>query len=220
MKKRINLICALILVVIFLSTAWNLYFTGYAVGEGFSLGFEAGKTDTPILNMSSTLSFTPSKEKYLLPTDTIATADGGKVPVIISSASVELPQGAPVRGGIIMDVAKVLFMLLYVVLVIRAICLFWKFTMNVKRDLIFDHKNTRLLSHTGWALIVCFFICIVNGLLQEFEVAGIPLSFDGYSYSAYWTIPWELAIMGLVGLLSAQIWKKAIKMKEEQELTI
>jgi hypothetical protein len=77
-----------------------------------------------------------------------------------------------------------------------------------------------LLNKIGWGLIVSSLSYVAIGLIQEYLVAQMSIEFKDLSYSAYWTVPWETAVMGLVGLLSAQIWERAIIMKEEQELTI
>lgn len=221
MKKKINLICALILIVICSSAMWKTFFMGYAVGQGVALGWEAYDATTDMPDYSSALSFTQKNSYILHPTSSMVTVQGDTIPVIVNNASVVLPKDAVAQQyNIGWNLLIALMFLCYIVAIIYAIICFGKFIVNVKRDKIFDHKNTKLLNKIGWGLIVSSLSYVAIGLIQEYLVSQMSIEFKDLSYSAYWTVPWETAVMGLVGLLSAQIWKRAIIMKEEQELTI
>jgi hypothetical protein len=221
MKKKINLICALILIVICSSAIWNIYFMGYAVGQGVALGWEACDATTEMPEYSSALSFSPGNSYILHPSSNMVTAQGDTIPVIVNNASVVLPKKAVGHQNEVgWNILITLLFLCYIVAIVYAIICFGKFIVNAQRNIIFDHKNTKLLNKLGWGLIVSALSYVMIGLIQEYLVSQISLEFKDLSYSAYWTVPWETAVMGLVGLLSAQIWKKAIIMKEEQELTI
>ncbi|MDO5665714.1 MAG: DUF2975 domain-containing protein [Bacteroidia bacterium] len=97
--------------------------------------------------------------------------------------------------------------------------LFFRFIASLMNEIIFDHKNIRMLRRLGFIILTFYagyFIfewCSLkmNRILFEFENYKIVFSNDA---QFIWVV------IGIVVLLFAEILSRGNKLKEEQELTI
>lgn len=106
--------------------------------------------------------------------------------------------------------------ILYLVMAFKTI----KFVIAINRKQVFDRRNIRRLAWIGGLLLAIALAQVVVGLIEDISVSNLNLTFDGYSLTSSWTIPWTELLLGLMALLMSQVWRRGCQLKEEQELTI
>lgn len=106
--------------------------------------------------------------------------------------------------------------ILYLVMAFKTI----KFVMAINRKQVFDRRNIMRLAWIGGLLLAIALAQVVVGLIEDISVSNLKLTFDGYSLTSSWTIPWTELLLGLMALLMSQVWRRGCQLKEEHELTI
>ncbi len=223
MKKKINILCGIIICVIILCVVYPTYNLGYTFGVGFSAGYDSiknGSENEFILTHNTTINtyFEPHMDKLLSNPDSIIDASTNKVvPIVWEKGAIIVHDSLiPNWYFIICVCCEIVIYILFLILIIK----FAKLIININKDLIFERINVKLLRQLGILLLCIALSQITLGISTEILIFALPYKFDGYDISAYWNIPWTNVIIGLVGLLMAQIWARGIQMREEQELTI
>lgn len=104
-----------------------------------------------------------------------------------------------------------------------------KLLINIKKGIVFDSKNVKLLRVFSW---LCFFVSAVTFLFAGFAVIRlsidtleIKVGFDVTIFDLYYSVfAFSIAVAGIfVGVVVRvvkNIFESAIKIKEENELTI
>jgi len=88
---------------------------------------------------------------------------------------------------------------------------------SIVKNVIFDSKNIKRIQRIGYALL-CFYIGNLFVDFIQIQISQKLLSLDGYTTA--FDFRQNLLLFGLVILLFAEILKMALKMKEEQDLTV
>lgn len=221
MKTKINVICVLIMILIIVSALAHLL----AAGVGFGVGF-----NTAIENRSSQSELEAYPAVLTLVADSIGSS--------AMAASMDLPGSpdvkfTPLSGMVFVPktvynssdnlgsiLAASIPSLLYAVAAVWTIILFLKLIVNVNKDFIFEHRNVTLMRRMGWMLICGAAALFVGGICSMISVSSISHLIHGYEVSTFWELPWTPCLLGLLSLLMAEIWNRAIVMKEEQALTV
>lgn len=221
MKRSINALCVLILVVVAISTILPLYEFGYSFGQGVKAGMTACEENkVTILDTNTTIAvnFQPELTKILENPEELQVENSEEtLSVVLEKGAIFVPDSSIPTYFIISELLlNVLIMIGFVILVIK----FIKFIININRNKVFEKINVKLLKQIGVILIVMATIQFMGGIIADCFVSTLPYILSGYEYSAAWDMPWGNVIIGLIALLMAQIWAKGIQLKEEQELTI
>lgn len=186
--------------------------------ESFSAGFEAGRNgEESIDGTPLQLQFQPNVSTMLQPSDSIQFDNSDKLPVVIDSMTVMVPDSKLPRWT---EWAYLILTPLQIVLFCFIIWNFLKFIINVSRAKIFVKQNVRYLRQTSSLLIAIALLQTAAGLVQDVVFSQFDFQWIGYELGAYWSFPWSNLLLGTFGLLLAQIWSYGIEMKEEHELTI
>jgi len=224
-KLSINVLCAMIIVTLGVSLLMPIYKLGYNFGAGVRMGYEhqemiaSGDKSTPLNTRTVDVYFEPDPSTYFETRDSISFHGGAKYPVTytrgviaVDENSGKIPGWIPVLQGICIVAQGVFFILMLIQFV--------KFVININKGRIFVSDNVRRLRRIAMWLILLSVFCLCCGIAEEIAVSNLNLTLEGYGISAYWSIPWEVFIMGLVSLLISEAWDRGLKMQEEQDFTV
>lgn len=111
--------------------------------------------------------------------------------------------------------------LLYLIAFVRIPYHLYKILGLMKSNRIFDRKNIRLLRWLGAELLTIYCVSALNIGLSSylFSSHSIPVNLSNYDIVKSSVDPIWL-LLGVIALLIAEIFSKAMVLKEEQELTI
>lgn len=221
MKKKINLLCALIMILIGASALWQLF----AIGQGFGVGFNSANTEaTQKMKMEpfpTILSFSPRNNDIPLAAHTVELTDGQQARVLPVAGICFFPDNVfNYNQNTTLIIFNTFLPIIYIVLAIWTMVLFIKLIINVNKDYIFEHRNVKILRKCGWILLAGSLALIIHIGLEYFLTAPLTNIIKNIALSPFKEIPWSPILLALLALLLAEIWNRAILMKEEQELTI
>ena len=214
MKKRLNVLCVLVFVIIGIGLMPFVYW----MAVGMKAGYESSPervTDIDAVMNAETVRLMPVGISHL---------EHGTIRNDVTGEQVALwPQNIAVSAGVDYpgwyDVVNTLATVLGVAAVIVVVVLFLKLILRVNRGYVFEWRNVRLLRWLGGIQLAA---SIVVTLLQIYGASVVSGQFrvSGYAtdYFSYVSVL-ELSI-GMVALIAAEIFAIGLKMKEEQELTI
>ncbi len=217
-RTYINLLCILIIVVL----AASVIVPSIAMTAAFTYGFQEGLKDAGNPELEQTISnsspISVVMPNYELPTpnDSIKFDNGHTLPAYHQTMIIYVPDN---RYSVTAQIGVAGFGILCVIAAIIAAIQVVKFVIKINKRIIFDRSNIRHLSIMGICLLSIAIMQILSGLIKEGVVAVLGTS-GGMSLTANWTIPWSNMLLGLLALLMAQIWRRGLQLKEEQELTI
>ena len=214
MKKRLNVLCVLVFVIIGIGLMPFVYW----MAVGMKAGYESSPervTDIDAVMNAETVRLMPVGISHL---------EHGTIRNDVTGEQVALwPQNIAVSAGVDYpgwyNVVNTLATVLGVAAVIVVVVLFLKLILRVNRGYVFEWRNVRLLRWLGGIQLAA---SIVVTLLQIYGASVVSGQFrvSGYvtDYFSYVSVL-ELSI-GMVALIAAEIFAIGLKMKEEQELTI
>ena len=214
MKKRLNVLCVLVFVIIGIGFMPFVYW--------MAVGMKAGYESSPdhVRDIDAAMN---AETVHLMPVG-IGHLEHGTIRNDVTGEQVALwPQNIAVSAGVDYpgwyDVVNTLATVLGVAAVIVVVVLFLKLILRVNRGYVFEWRNVRLLRWLGGIQLAA---SIVVTLLQIYGASVVSGQFrvSGYvtDYFSYVSVL-ELSI-GMVALIAAEIFAIGLKMKEEQELTI
>lgn len=211
MKKKLNLLCTLVFIVLICSLAESIYATAWGAIQG-------GKAGTHI-----------KAEKFLhmhvinvFPDNLIHSRDSlynaltdQKLPFWYTQAAVTINDDKAITSSLIQ------ITLSYVVIIcaILAIIQFIKFIRNINRSEIFSWQNVKLLRKLGIYLLIMFIVNLATSIQSTWQVSQI-LSIPEYSYNWLQPLSESSLLLGVLAFVFAEIFAIGLKMKEEQDLTI
>lgn len=197
---------------------------GYGFGAGWQAGMETDAGNYDITSLGNDYVFIPEQNTLVKGGDTLLLASGQKARFIPLSGYVlrEDAKGSDMPQGMFTTTVEITSFV-YVgvlVLVILALVDFIRFIVAINRNHLFEHRNVRFLNRVGVYMLVVAALRIICGVVLEYVHAPFIPEFDGYDVALNWSLPVSEILIGLLALLMAQIWVRAIILKEEQELTI
>ena len=206
MKKRLNLLCACVLIGLLLSTSTVISLMVQAVSAGFKAGYESVE-----------------KGKELnIPSDLFA--ETGSVTNLKNSSQASIKPiisliEAPTTGSSLSRTANGITTLISVLASIFCLIQFFYLIRNINRGDIFSWKNVKFLRKLGVSLILLFICSFTTIMIGNYEAAQV-LELKGCEYSNIFAFSEPTFILGFIALLVAEVFAVGLKMKEEQDLTI
>ena len=214
MKKRLNILCVMVFVVIGIGLMPLVYAMALGVNAGWA-STEDGRNDIDAMISAESVHLIPVGVKRL-EHSTIRNAMTGE-DVVMWPENVHVSAAVDFPGWY--GVARTLSQLMAFAAVVAVAVLFLKIIVRVNRGHVFEWRNVRLLRWLGGLQLVA---CTVVTMLQIYgaSVVSSQFSVEGFApdYFSYVSVL-ELSI-GLVALIAAEIFAIGLKMKEEQDLTI
>lgn len=216
MKKRLNILCLMVFVVM----AIGILPFAYAMGVGFQAGTSGDyqENDVPeieqVVNAES-VHLMPARLEGLTMGSIHNEVTGQEVSIWPERVMVNMPIDYPGWFTVMNTVTQ---WLVYVVLIVIMV-LFLKIIVRVNKGRVFEWKNVRLLRWLGGIVLGS---SILTTVLQIYgaSIIGQQFAVKGFApdYFSYISVM-ELTV-GLVALIVAEIFAVGLKMKEEQDLTI
>lgn len=215
MKKKLNLFCILIFVVL----AFDMFIVLDVMFTGAMRGYDtAGKPGGSPRGKSydyATLSLLPT-EVTDRTAKTVGPGSGGReymawptqLMVPADSCRTALSEPLAVTGGVVS-----------LVLGIVALTSFVCFVRNINRREIFTRKNTAYLRRIGWCTIGAGALMTLHYCYDQYIVQQV-FRLDGYVVDYSSSIYSEYILFGLFSLVMAEAFAIGLKMREEQDLTI
>lgn len=218
MKRRLNILCVLVMLVLGYSVFESAYYLSSAFVTGAEMGFKQAKNkDSRRINDVSGM-----RPIALLPDDPTNLKDsvyneksGTFVPAIYCTLCVS----AKTEPNIWLKLISTLGTILDLFVSIVAVVLFMKFIVSINRSCIFEWQNVRRLRWLGASLIFLFLCSAVPVFISFYELSGV-FEISGYSLITYGLVSTLTLVLGLMSLIVAEVFAIGLRMKEEQDLTI
>lgn len=218
MKKRLNVLCLLVVLVLGYSIFESIYQVSVVMQASYKAGYNAGKNR----DMSDLNNIANMKPIALMPdafpffTDSILNEKTGEyVPVMHSQMIVSVKT----KPNIVQSLAMTFSSFINVFAILTAIVIFILLIVSINKSNIFNWKNVRRLRWLGGALILSF-ICSVIPMCLTSSMLSDVFSIKGYSLHLSEFISITNLVLGLSALLVAEVFAIGLRMKEEQDLTI
>lgn len=212
MKRRLNILCLLVVLVLGYSVLEAVYY----MGEGFMAGVEMTQTNEGIdraKNMKA-ISVVPSDFSEF--TDSVYNEKTGSyVPALYGQLIISVPVKTSL--GAVMAVS--IIQTLGVVASVIGIILFIKLIVSINRSLIFSWQNVRRLRRLGMALILHYLCMLIPLMVAGREVSEV-FALRGYTLHQSDLVSVITLVLAIVSFIVAEVFAIGLKMKEEQDLTI
>lgn len=210
MKKRLNILCGLVFLAVFVS----LIDAGIEGTRGFYEGYTSVPDEGPVPAASI-------YELYLrhrsdAPCDSVWNIkSGANIPVKMSRIEVSLCSHWG-WGYLLMQ-----FFLAWVLVAFSVYVLvsFIRFIRNVNQEKIFHWDNVRLLRKMGWSLLLVYLVNILFVWLSYWDASqSLELEHYTLNYSHFLSDP--MLLEGAIALVAAEVFAIGLRLQEEQDLTI
>ncbi|WP_455585649.1 DUF2975 domain-containing protein [Bacteroides sp.] len=216
MKRRLNILCLLVMLVF----GYSVFESAYYFSNAFMAGAKAGmnykdnaEQFKETINMK-TVALYPDNIANLK--DSVYNDKTGEfVPALYSKliVSVDTPMNLWLKFVTLMcNYIGIFSMILSVVFFVKLI-------IAINKSLIFNWKNVRRLRWLGSMLILNFICIALPAYISVYELSGV-FSISGYSLNLSCLVSKLTLTLGLIALVVGEIFAIGLKMKEEQDLTI
>lgn len=220
--KKISILSALAIIVYCLMVGFSFIDDWADFKRGFIQGYnESHGLYSNDDNVSSELYFLSLETRNHIFTfpDTLTNAkDGNRYPVIISNAKLEFPKSeVPTKVKFYSAMGLFLSFILLICYIAIPI-LFISIMRSIGKDVIFTLQNIKYVTRLGVFLLGVF---CVDFIIEIISHMSNKMLFDFSDYILRMSFPDFLwGLLGVITLLIAEILKRAIVLKEEQDLTI
>ena len=221
MKRRLNILCMLVFIVLGVS----LYTTGYQFGLGLFTGMDLAKNECKEVKKKKNensmffngdfrlVSVVPAAAMF--DPDTIINAKSGlKVPVAHTEMAVQVAKDRNFTLLIINSSCS----LLNIFVKIAALIIFVLIIMHINKSQIFEWRNVHRLRLLGALLITSFVLDLLPKITNYWGLKDI-FAMDKYVIAPL-AIQVTDMLLGLGCLIVAETFAIGLRIKEEQELTI
>ena len=214
MKSILNIICGLIFITLIFSFYQTMAESAASFKDGFNKGY--GETYFAESYYGTPVSLTPYTNTTV-PDSIYNTKTKSYTPAYISKIGLVIDGN--IKESSVNKWIVYLFQGVEDILLFLAILYFIRFIVKVNKNEIFSHRNILRLRIISGLLVASFIFssiaafCLNSTINNGFAMANYEIFYS----SRFNIIP---LLLGLVSLLAAQIFEMALRMKEEQELTI
>lgn len=216
MKRKLNFLCVIVMLVLSYSVLEVVYFLSLGFKTGIELGMNSSNVQREELMHLETLHLLPKDMSNSLLKDSILNEKSGQyVPVSYD----EMIVSVNAKPSFLVKSISVLAVLGDFVTVIWAVVLFIRIIIAINKSEIFNWRNVRRLRRLGVLLIIGFACSFLKSLLTVYNV-GKVLSLANYSLSIADMVHTTSLVLGLSALIVAEVFAIGLRIKEEQELTI
>ncbi len=220
MRKKLNLLCALIFLVLIAS-----FFNAFRITMlGFRDGYNTTKTD--IENHTYDNQLLSFKPIFLFPTEISAMKDsvtntvtGERIPVTYTEIGVFSKIDPDKSEKIGASLLPAVTGFLRGILGIAAIVVFIRFVYRINKSEIFDWRNVKRLRRLGIYLCIAYLCKFVTIYMQSVELSK-SFAIDGYELDYCAGLSNPDLLLGLLSLVFAEVFAIGLRLKEEQDLTI
>lgn len=162
-----------------------------------------------------------NKEHYFFADSVLNIRDKQYIPINFSQVDVVAIEEQPKPiFSLLVYLAQVIFMIFLIPAILYIPVLFYKLIFSVYKGDIFNSDNVTRLNILGCIFTISYFIALCLGYLLYFEDKA-TVTLENFEVPAPNILgSFHFLLFGVIILLIAQVMKKALLMKEEQDLTI
>lgn len=218
MKKRLNVFCVIVLLVLGYSVIEATYYVSIGMKAGFEKGFgnETSKEEREKMANLHVVQLLPDNFGEVVFLDSIYNEKSGEyIPASYSQMFVSVDA----QPGLLSRAVSVILAMADFVAVIWAIVLFIRLIVAINRSAIFNWKNVRRLRRLGILLIISFACTLSMAFLSTYQIEKV-FAAPGYSLIMGDMVQITSLVLGLSALIVAEVFAIGLKMKEEHDLTI
>lgn len=220
MKRRLNLLCVLVVLVLGYSVFDSVYQMISLGVSTFETGYQAGKEEKDIRadleKLQNVQHIALFPEGYPILIDSVLNEKAGEyVPAMYSQMIVSV-KTEPSRWQ---KFTMKFMSFVYLFTVLFAIFVFVRLIISINKSDIFDWKNVRRLRWLGGSLILCF-ICELIPAYMTSAIVSEVFSLKGYSFNLSELFTITNLVLGISALIVGEVFAIGLRMKEEQDLTI
>lgn len=218
MKRRLNILCAIVLLVMSWSVLSTLYYMGLGASAGLQAALKGGPTKEKMANINA-VGLVPKQLENVniwLSLDSVQNEKTEQqVPVVYTGMVVFTDTAADTWEKVLSSVIGLLIPLILV----GAVVLFIQLIIAINRSDIFNWRNVRRLRWLGILLIVAFGCSLFSEYLLLENLREV-LSIPGYELTFSEASRITNLVLGLCSLIVGEVFAIGLKLKEEQDLTI
>lgn len=218
MKRRLNVLCLIVLLVLGYSIVEMTYYVGMGIKTGLQRGFNEEvslQEKKEIANLQLVYLMPENFDGDIL-SDSVYNVKSGEY---VSASFGQLAVSVDTKPSVLSRIVTILLVIADYVAIIWALVLFVRLIIAINRSDIFNWKNVRRLRRLGVMLIVSFGCALSIALLSLYNVKEV-FALSGYSLTMGEMVQITSLVLGLSALIVAEVFAIGLKMKEEQELTI
>lgn len=213
MKRRLNILCTLVFVVLLLSMAESVYAVLWGAIEGGKAGMGASSS-RELLNLHPINVF--PNDMTMDYADSIFNATTGeRLPICYSQAAVVIHM----EELVVLQLSRMLGAWIILICAVLSIMQFVKFVRNINRADIFSWNNVKRLRKLGLYLLLVFSCNIIIEYMNIWQTSQ-ALSIPGYSFNWLHPLSESSLLLSVLAFIFAEIFAIGLRMKEEQDLTI
>lgn len=218
MKRRLNIFCALIFVVL----SYSVYMSFYQFGSGVVAGLSLAENEKERLKAKEGSLFQSDfrmidviPDVAMWQPDSIFNAKTGeRVPMMHSQMLVRVDKKVNYTN-ILVSMACTL---VNVLMTVAGVVFFILLILNINNSRIFEWRNVRFLRWLGILLSLSFAADLIPQLMSYHGLNSL-FALENYTIS-----PFEVKVtnllLGIACLIVAEIFAIGLRLKEEQDLTI
>ena len=218
MKRRSNILCVIVLLVLGYSVLETTYYVGLGIKAGIEKGFDS-KIDAKAKEEISNVQVVQLVPKDLGGDILIDSVYNEKTGEYVPAAYGQMIVSVNTQPSVLSRIVSLLILILNYVAIVWAVVLFIRLIVSINKSDIFNWKNVRRLRRLGILLIVGFVCTFLLAFLSFHNVEKV-FSVTGYSLSMADMVHITSLVLGISALIGAEVFAIGLKMKEEQELTI
>lgn len=212
MKRRLNILCLLVVLVLGYSVLEAVYY----MGEGFMAGVQMTQTNEGIDRAKNMKAISMVPADFSEFTDSVYNEKTGSyVPALYGQLLISVP----VKTSHAVMAVVSLVQILGIVASVVGIVLFIKLIVSINRSLIFSWRNVRRLRWLGVALIF-HYLCMLIPLVVAGSEVNEVFALRGYELHQSDLVSVITLVLAIVSFIVAEVFAIGLKMKEEQDLTI
>lgn len=216
MKRRLNILCLLVMLVFGYSVFESAYYISNAFVAGFEAGMDARQDMEKVRQLNNLRSVSLVPDNFKILEDSVYN-EKSKTYIPASYEKLVIAVDAPIN--IWLKFLSMLCRFLGLVIIPFSVVVFIKLIIAINKSDIFSWKNVRRLRWLGALLIFSFLCDAIPAYISVYELSGV---FSIADYSIDWSslVSKLTLVLGFVSLIVGELFAIGLKMKEEQELTI
>lgn len=217
MKKKFNVLCTIVFIILAINLGGSLYYAGLGAAEGMEIAINRHRmTDKTVVTKTPVaISFLPT-EAMIRPDSVVNTVTGKKTGIMAAQAMLWVDK--EVTGGVLGFIAGFLA-IGSCVLMLLIMWHFFNFIRNINRMEIFTWKNVNLLETMGGLLVTVFVMNIGYTAIQYWQVSQV-FALEGRIFDFLTPLTDSTLILGVLAMITGEVFAMGLRLKKDQELTI
>lgn len=220
MKKRLNILCLLVIMVLGYSVFNSIYQLGVITVTSYESARKTIVNDADkhveLKKISNIQPVAVIPDAFPIFSDSVLNEKTGEhVPAYYSQLIVSVDT----KAGLWQKVTAKITAFVYLLTILLAVYLFLRLIISMNKSVIFDWRNVRRLRWLGISLILCFVCEVISICITSYALSDV-FSMKGYSIHFSELVSITNLVLGISALIVGEVFAIGLRMKEEQELTI